>query len=579
MTTVPVLWVSLHDDVLARGYADQGLIEAMFDRTLWRPPCALDFDHREVRDVLPEVEGAVVVIPYRHHYEDTERLRAWLDGMEWVVLMLVGDEEWTGPWRDLMHHRNARVWIMQPQPEHAEYASVLLPCGWYPGTRAGIAAERDERSPRTLDWFFGGQVTHPRRQELARVLRRMLKLRGARGRLIETEGYLQGVPPAEYFALLADAKVLPCPSGPKSVCTARAEEALEAGGVPVLDLVKPEDPQFDYWRLLWPDHALRTLTSWGELHHVLDRLDWPGEATRAWAWWQQQKRRYAYALDEDVRAVAPHLPGAHGSPDDLITVIVTTSPVTLHPSTEHVETTIDSVRAQLPDAEIIVVADGVRPEQEYLHDCYAEYLHRLCWLTNFRWHNVVPLLLDDWQHQAGAVRAALELVTTPLVLLVEHDTPLKEYPIQWDALCTLVESGEANSVRFHHEDHIHDEHQALMVDHSTRLVAPLGADGTRGVGTLPLRRTMTWWQRPHLASTRFYRERILPMFPPDSRAFIEDHVYGVVASAFVDHGESAWWDWRLFVYTPEGTMQRSWHLDSRGEEQKYSMRLPGKGWS
>lgn len=576
---VDVLWVSLHDDVLARGYADQALIEAMFDRTLWRPPRALTFEHHEVRGDFPDVDGAVVVVPYRHHHDDTAWLREQLDRLAWSVLMLVGDEEWDGPWRDLMpRDETQRVWIMQPQPEHAEHASVMLPCGWYPGTREGLTAGRDARSERSLDWFFGGQVTHPRREQMARVLRRMRP--PWRGRLIETEGYMQGVPSAEYFALVADAKVLPCPSGPKSVCTARVEEALEAGALPILDMLKPEPPQFDYWHLLWPDHPLPTIHDWQHMRARLTALDWPTDATRAWAWWQQTKRSYVTKLDADVRAVAGPRPSA-GGPDDLITVIVTTSPVKLHPSTEHLERTVDSVREHLPNAEVIIVADGVRPQQDRLRKRYADYLHRMCWLTNFHWHNVVPLLLDEWGHQANAVRAALDMVTTPLVLFVEHDTPIKEWSIQWADLCALIMSGEANSVRFHHEDHIHAEHEGLMVDHATRYVAPLDAEGTRGVATLPLRRTMTWWQRPHLASTRFYH-RLVEMFPPESRSMIEDYVYGVVASDFVDHGEAAWWDWRLFVYTPEGVggMQRSWHLDSRGDEAKYPMLLPGKElWS
>ncbi len=561
--TVPVLWVSLHDDVLARGYHDQALIEALFDHSLWRVPHALTFEHHEVRGPFPDVEGAVVVVPYRHHHRDTEWLRLELAKLEWSVLMLVGDEEWEGPWQRLALGGPQRpLWIMQPRPEHAEHASVMLPCGWYPRTREGLTVERDECTPRTLPWLFAGQVTHPRREQLARRLRRVHD----GGMLFETDGYLRGWLFVEYLARVADTRVMPCPSGPKSVCTARVEEALEAGAVPVLDMLLPErEQQFDYWSLLWPDHPLRTTTDWRTFPDVLADIDWPTESTRAWSWWQQQKRRYAYALDADVRAAArlPALAGS-GSPSDAITVIVTTSPVTMHPRTDDIECTIDSVRAHLPDAEVIVVADGVRPEQEHLRARYAEYLHRLCWVTNFHYRNVVPLVLDEWVHQANAVRAALALVTTPLVLFMEHDTPLKETPIQWAELCALIESGEANSVRFHHEDRIHPEHEGLMVDHETRDV----------VG-VPVRRTMTWWQRPHLASTEFYRG-VLDRFPTECRSMIEDFMYGVVSSAHVDRGDAAWDDWRLYVYTPDGGMQRSWHLDSRGDEPKYTMLLPGK---
>lgn len=264
------------------------------------------------------------------------------------------------------------------------------------------------------------------------------------------------------------------------------------------------------------------------------------------------------------------------TPDDLITVIVTTSPATLHPSTDHIEQTIESIRAQLPDAEIIIVCDGVRPEQEKLRAQYEEYQHALFWLTNFGWHNVVPLRLEDWAHQAGAVRAALELVTTPLVLVVEHDTPLKETPIDWAGICAFVQTGEANLVRFHHEAEILPDHEGLMIDHATR-DAEVWCGPEEGYHDLPLRRTMAWWQRPHVASARFYRERVMPFFTPESRTMIEDPLYGKISTEYLEHGEAAWWDWRLWIYTPEGSMQRSWHLDSRGEEPKYPMIFPKHG--
>lgn len=568
MTTIPVLWVSHDPEILHRGYADQGLLESILDRSAWRPPGAFTFEHHEVRGDFPDMEGAVVILPSRHHIDHVDWFLSQLDRLAWSVVILTSEEEWLFPWQKIEQSATRKLWVMQPRPEHEHLA--MLPCGPYAGTHEALRVRTTPDQER-IGWFFGGQITHARRTECLAALEGL-----PNGDLIATEGYFQGISLDDYLAREASAKVIPCPSGPVSLCTARVEEAMEAGCVPIVDMVKPVDPQFDYWQLLFgPDHPLRGIYDWATFPDVLgeELAAWPANANRVWAWWQQWKRRIAHQVDNDLReAIAAsrcmnqaNNIGTNPTPDDLITVIVTTSPAQLHPSTAHIEETIDSIRAQLPDAEIVIVADGVRPEQESRRADYEEYLHRLFWLTNFHWHNVVPIRMETWGHQANATREAMKLVTTPLVLFAEHDTPLKGTPIDWPGLCGFVQSGYANAVRFHHEADILPDHEALMIDHQTVMPDPW---------PVPVRRTMAWWQRPHLASARFYRERILPRFTPESRTMIEDYLYGIVSTDFLVNGEAAWWDWRIWVYTPEGSMQRSWHLDSRGDEPKYPMTFP-----
>lgn len=409
---------------------------------------------------------------------------------------------------------------------------------------------------KTLDFFFGGQVTHVRRQECAAALRAL-----PGGHLHETAGYLQGMAHDEYMARLASAKVVPCPSGPMTVDTARPLEAMEAGCVPVVDTTNAKGESYDYWSLVFGDgHPLRTITDWSTFPSALaeELAAWPHNANRVSAFWQQWKRSVARQLDDDLRAVMGR-PLGSDAPDDLVTVVMTTSPAPLHPSTEHIVATIDSVRAQLPTAEVVVVCDGVRPEQERRRADYEEYLRRLTWLCNWRWRNVVPVVLDEWRHQANATRAALELVDTPLVLFVEHDTPLVG-EIDWPGLCGFVRSGEANVVRLHQDAAIHPDHESVMLDHETQWVS--------GV---PVRRSVAWWSRPHLASTWFYREKVMGLFAESSRSMIEEAAYAALSAGWDSDGEAGWWEWRVWVYTPEGDMRRSGHLDSRADEPKYEM--------
>jgi hypothetical protein len=578
--TVPVLWVSRHPDVRARGYADQGLLEAVLARDVWTPPDALTFEHHEVRGDFPDVDGALVVIPCRHHASrpDVAWLRHQLDRLAWSVVLLCGDEEWAFPWHEIEETATRRVWTMQPIPAHASL-SGRLPGGWYPGTHTVMAEEEWAAHERPLDWLFVGQVTHARRQECVDALH---TLPIERGLIHETTSYLcgssygdqtQGIPQADYFRYMAGTKVAPCPSGPCSVDTARTFEALEAGAIPVVDLLRPDDAApFDYWPLVFDGEVpFPKLTDWSEFPAVLAGLldGWEPKANRVFGWWQAWKRRLAHRLDDDLRAVAGlagTVPEERPAIDDLVTVIVTSSPIPSHPSTAMIEETIASIRERLPLAEVLLVVDGVHPEQEHRRADYDAYTRRLLWLANNRWHNVLPIVLPSWVHQANATRAALAEVTTPLVLFVEHDTPLLG-EIEWAPLADLVLSGAANAVRFHHETTVLDVHEHLMLD-------PAPSVMPTPHGPAVVRRTSAWWQRPHLASTNFYRGRVMPIFAEDSRTMIEDVLYGMVHSAIVDHGEAGWWDWRVFIYSPPGdSIKRSGHLDGRGDDPKFPMRF------
>ena len=528
------------------------MLEAILARDIWQPSDAVEFTHHEIRsDEGPWPEGGVVVFNARTHAssEDVAWVKRICNRLTWSVVLICGDEEWVFPWRKLRHPRR-RLWAMQAHPEHQTAGMGLLPGGWYPGTLEHL--DGPYRQVRPLLWFFAGQVTHERRQQAAEVMRSL-----PFGEMYETDGYLQeAVPRTEYFRLLSSAWIAPCPSGPYSVDCARAFEALEAGCIPVLDLHTPYGPDFDYWALLFgAGHPCPTIDKWADLPDLVELLSdgLRARANRCFAFWQGWKRNLALRLERSVRDVAEE-PAHPRVPSDLISVIVTSSPCEVHPSTDHLFQMLDSVRAQLPDAEIIVVFDGVRPEQEHLRERYEQYQGEALWRINQE-HNMVPVRLEEWGHQSSCLRAALALVDRPLVFLMEHDTPI-EGDIDWPGLCELVLSKDANMVRLHIADSIHWSHEKVMLDHETVIV-----DG------VPVRRTAAFYARPHLASTSFYRSRILPRL--HGKTFVEDVIYPEVATFVDDHGETGWRAWKFYVYTPEGTMLRSLHLDSRGSEQKY----------
>lgn len=236
-----------------------------------------------------------------------------------------------------------------------------------------------------------------------------------------------------------------------------------------------------------------------------------------------------------------------------ITVILTTSPIPSHPDTRIIDETVSSIKTHLPDAEIIFCIDGVREEQGMYQSDYTEYTRKLLWKISNEWGGI-PLLFDEHTHQANMTRKALSLVRTPTILFVEHDTPITpDRNIPFEKLINVVKSGKANIVRLHHEALVLDVHKHLMIGE------PEGS----------LWATYQWSQRPHVASTEFYKQMLERYFPPAYRGMIEDRIYGVLESAYRDRGKAGWDEFKLFMYYPEGDIKRSYHLDGREGQPKW----------
>lgn len=559
---VPVLWVTNHADVLARGNWDHAMLEAVFDRSLWRVPGGVDYVHHEIGagQPWPQVDGAVVVVSGRNHAspEDLHWLNHELRALRWVVLVTAGDEEATFPWHRIRHER-MKVWGMGAKPVPGNGVDVPLGSGWPPGIRDTLAASTVLGAERELPFFFSGQVTHERRHECSAALARM-----PGGRVIETERFTEGISQKDYWRHLASAKLAPCPSGPCSPDSFRLYEALEAGCVPIADAVTPLGPEPGYWTYVCGEPPpFPEITDWSTLPTLAEALlsDWPANANRVLAWWGRYKRDLAWRMGEHVQALHGHAARTWPSPDDEITVVVPVSPSPLHPSTEHLEATIASVRRHLPLSEIIVAADPPRPELRHRRRDWQEFLRRALWLSHHRWHNVAFMLRPKWGHQANVVADALELVRTPMLLLVEYDAPLTDRPIDWEGCLRVIHSGTANVVRFSHEASVLPDHEHLM------LSGPQEIDG------VPLIPTMQYSARPHLAPVWLYRDLLARWFDPRMRTMLEDRLYAVILSSGVSR--ELWERWRIWLYAdtrPDGSMQRSIHLDGRAGDPKFEMR-------
>jgi hypothetical protein len=236
-----------------------------------------------------------------------------------------------------------------------------------------------------------------------------------------------------------------------------------------------------------------------------------------------------------------------------ITVVIATSVLPSHPDTSIIDETVFTIRKHLPDSEIIMQVDGLRPERLERKQDFDEYKNRILWKCLHEWTNVVPVIFDDFNHQTNMMKKTIDLIKTPLMLYVEGDAPLTpDEPIDWEKCISFIESGEANTIRFHFESQIPEPHKHLMMKKKGDFL-----------------QTAQWSQRPHLTTVFYYKDVVLPN--AEEQNFIEDKFYGTVVEDYKIHKLIGWRKHRLWIYHPGGgNIKRSYHLDGRAGTRKFT---------
>lgn len=537
--TIPVLFLNPGSTVHRGVWWDQTIVEWMLresrhDLTTYEGSWA----------GVPNTDGIVLVIHAESGTDPTEhiaKLNERLARYRWVLLIVTSDETDRWPWWTIQGTGHMIVWRQHPTTSTPDR---ILPLG--PPPHAIDMPSPD--GPRDLDWFFAGQITHDRRRECADALRGV-----PHGEVVETDAFLTGLPVDEYMSRLATARVAPAPSGPYIADTFRLYEALESGCVPIADPGPAErwtDPEavvraMSYHRRAFHTPAPYPVAAWSDqtLATIKECTRDPGWAVTCEAWWQLEKRNLTRRFDADLSRLS-------GSELGGLTAIVTTSPIPSHPDPAITVETVESILERVPDGtDVIVAADGVRPEQSHMADDYHAYLAHIVRMSRTTWKGRAWVdYTGRWGHQANTTRHALNHVWTPFLLFAEHDTPLIG-DIPFDRLTAALDVFDV--VRLHHEASVHPEHRHL--NHGPLV----------GVGPDTFQPTVQWSQRPHLARVETYR-RILDEFPSSSRTMIEDKLHSVA--------QVKGWRWlRTAIFHPDGDIKRSTHTDGRAGEPKWQM--------
>lgn len=301
MGKIDVIWKTYHKpEVIGRGYWDQGLLEDIFKHLDVEHHTDLAWLKTPKEDDHAKAAGAVFIINGRTHVEDIEKINADIAKLRWVLFIDTGDEEALFPWQQIRHPM-LRTWVMLPRMNEHNDVSFRLPNGYRPETRE-LLNQIGYQEVKTLDWFFAGQVNHDRRQQCVEAARQLQT--EYPGHLTETDGFGKEVLAySEYLKLMAKSKIVLCPSGVESPDNFRLYEALEAGCVPVVDAFSSRHKHPGFWQYLFgTDIPFPIIDYWDALPRLMPQLlkEYPENANRCFAWWQQKKRQIYYKLIGDI---------------------------------------------------------------------------------------------------------------------------------------------------------------------------------------------------------------------------------------------------------------------------------------
>lgn len=529
-----VYLLSLNADTPKRGYWDYAMLEDFLVGKLWKPSNFPEFQIYEA-DKLPKGDKAIVVLPARHHKGLEEEVNKQLKKIKKVVLFLCGDEEAEFK-ADLIKHDDIQIWVMNP---HMDCKFNKLGTGYSPHASNYPL----KMVKKDLDLFFSGQITHKRRSEMWRALSGIENFNILANK---TKGFTQGLETTDYTDKLARSKVSPAPSGAEIPDSFRLWESLELMSFVIADQKNSQGTISNYWDWFFDETPpFYLINDWNDLPSYLDKAlgGWQENIIRQTCFWYKYKRDLTYKVMDFL-----------GEQPSGITVIIPSSPINSHPSTKILDETIDSIRHHLPDAEIIVTFDGVRAEQEDKKEKYLD--HIIEFMKRLKAKNILPVYFEEHQHQSGMLKHVLKYIKTDKVMYVEHDTPLVvDRDIDFNKIEKLIDSGDAYTVRLHHEAVIPKEHKPLILDRQDDFI-----------------KTVQWSQRPHI-TTKAYLQTIADYFQTNSRSFIEDIWHSIVQRDFNQYGMKGWFKHRLWIYAPDDNTKFSYHTDGRGDEKKYK-----QGW-
>jgi hypothetical protein len=263
---------------------DYGLLKEIFDKH--------GVDQTRVTEI-PKADKAFVVIPGPQTAGNEELLSNELNKLSRVVLFINGDENARFDVSKI-RHSNIEIWIQYPHEKHDQYNKMPI------GVPQHLKDNAPEYKEKEYDLYFGGQITHSRRKELASVMPRLKNsLYGP------TKGFSLGDKPKDYYAKLSSAKIAPCPSGAAVIDTFRFFESIELLTLPIADKLDPSMTETKFYKKMFgTEFPVESVDNWNNIEKLLPELleSYPNNMHRVVGWWIKYKRDLGIKIMEQINA-------------------------------------------------------------------------------------------------------------------------------------------------------------------------------------------------------------------------------------------------------------------------------------
>jgi hypothetical protein len=245
---------------------------------------------------------------------------------------------------------------------------------------------------------------------------------------------------------------------------------------------------------------------------------------------------------------------------DQVTIVLTTSPVRTHPSTRLIEETFLSfaLTPELSACKKIIVADGVKIKDQSkfrsgmvtteADAAYRHYLHRLSHLIRTpgsSLHGAALISLQERHGFAHALRRGLMRVTTPYILVAQHDRSFRRTVPMQDVIESMSRDDAINYVGFPTSSTV--DYIRLIRDKYAMKISPIPSSVNPDISFVPL---VQWYDSMHIAKTEFYKSRIFGMqrfvnLPPGG--FIEDTLGQAMLATIKQEGMMAHAQYGMFI--------------------------------
>lgn len=210
----------------------------------------------------------------------------------------------------------------------------------------------------------------------------------------------------------------------------------------------------------------------------------------------------------------------------LVTVITSTNPIPSIPETSHLYQAQASLSivSTLRLCKKIIVFDGVPEHKKAMASRYEEYKQNVIRLTETDpyFANTELVFCEQWRHLSGAITNALAHVTTPFVLIHQHDLVIRKPFDLNGCVATLIANPNIKYIHF-----------SSSVNSDPSWNGPVDQK-IAGRHFVPLTRSFGWSDRTHVASVAYYKKDILPLCP---FTFMEDVVQKIMKQDLARHGK------------------------------------------